>query len=473
MTLIYSLCFFFLFQGCSSDSSQSEFDNRPLIDAVEPLSGSAGTAVTISGNNFSPEIRGNTIQMGETGISVTSASPTKLLFAIPPEITPGEYLISVTTGNATSAAAQLFTVIAKSEITDQEVLDFNYAIGTQTIGPSYGHTGEDRLVETAKAISNMGSNILKITLAPGSYQISRNYNDLVSLVRDDPSFRQVLDMPFSSFFFWARSHANWKDGYNDTERIADSTQIADLTRYLLTRYNLSGKKFFIGHWEGDWYLLDNYNPDFIPSEERIKGMIQWYITRQNAVDEALKNTPHQDVEVFTYAEVNRVVDAINGKIRVINHVVPYTNVDYVSYSSYDAQNLAQNDYNNVLNFIEGNLPSRPHIQGKRVFIGEMGRSAMDFSFSKSRHEEVNRENIKKALNWGTPYVLYWEMYNNEIRDGVQRGFWLIDDKNEKWPLYHTFSNFYEKAKVWVYEQKKSLNRMPTPDEYLKWAAENF
>ena len=99
----------------------------------------------------------------------------------------------------------------------------------------------------------------------------------------------------------------------------------------------------------------------------------------------------------------------------------------------------------------------------------MGRCAQDFSFSKSQHESVNRENIRKALAWGAPFVLYWEMYNNEIKDGIQRGFWLIDDKNEKWPLYETYRSFYGKAKTWVNDRKKTLNRLPTQEEYLSWA----
>jgi len=61
------------------------------------------------------------------------------------------------------------------------------------------------------------------------------------------------------------------------------------------------------------------------------------------------------------------------------------------------------------------------------------------------------------------------MYNNEIKDGIQRGFWLIDDKNEKWPLHETYRSFYSKAKTWVNERKKSLNRLPTQEEYLNWA----
>jgi hypothetical protein len=471
INLLMYVMLFFLFARCNHEEEVIPATGAPVVSSISPLSGAEGTQVTISGSNFNPVASLNMVTIAGIQMVPSSATTTQLVVTVPAGITPGEYRILVKLGNQSSASTQLFTVKSKDEITDTEVVAFNYSLGTQTIGPSYGHTGEDRLVETAKAIISMGSNILKITLSTGSYNITGrpNYSSLTALVRDDPSFKQVLDMPFSYYFFWARSHSNWKDGYSTSERRDDSIQIADLTIYLLTKYNNTGKQFFLGHWEGDWYLLDNYDANYIPSDERINGMIQWYITRQNAVDQALKNTPHSKVDVFTYAEVNRVVDGMNGKKRVVNKVLPFTNVDYVSYSSYDAQSLGQAEYNQVLNYIEGNLPKREHIKGKRVFVGEMGRSAMDFSFSKTQHEQVNRENVRKALVWGAPFVLYWEMYNNEIKDGIQRGFWLIDDKNEKWPLYNTFSSFYTKAKTWVAAQKKALNRMPTREEYLKWA----
>src|SRR5579884_3087830 len=43
---------------------------------------------------------------------------------------------------------------------------FDYVLGTQTIAPAYHFTQDTSLVETAKAIQAMGSNILKISLSP-------------------------------------------------------------------------------------------------------------------------------------------------------------------------------------------------------------------------------------------------------------------------------------------------------------------
>jgi len=468
--VLFIILFLISLTGCG-ERNDPKTDSGPSIISFVPSDGTIGTRVTINGGNFSTDAAENIIKIGNTSCEAVTSTWSQIIFEIPSGAVPGSYRIEVKVGNMSCTSAQSFTVKENDiPITDPEVLSYNYSIGTQTIGPSYSFTAEDRLVESAKSIYEMGSNILKITLSTGSYNIyGRSYSNLTSLVRDDPSFSAVLGMPFNYYFFWARSHSNWADGYSLAERTEDSVQIADLTSYLLTKFNNSGKQFFIGHWEGDWYLLPNYDVNYVPSDSRINGMIQWYRARQNAVDEAKRLTNHSNVDVFTYCEVNRVVDAINGLRRVVNYVLPYTNVDYVSYSSYDSQGLNQTEYNNVLNYIEGNLPVRPGIQGKRVFIGEMGRCAQDFGFSRSQHESVNRENIRKSIAWGAPFVLYWEMYNNEIKDGIQRGFWLIDNANSKWPLYDTYFDFYAKAKKWVLNKKETLNRLPTREEYLAWA----
>jgi hypothetical protein len=470
MVQIIKISFFIFFlASCSKHDNQPGTSGLKII-SFSPTEGVEGTRITINGSNFSSTAKDNIITIGNKNTESIIATWNQLIFNLPNGVAAGSYPISIRVGESTFTSLQSFTVIEKVvPITDPEVLSYNYSIGTQTIGPSYGFTSDDRLVETAKAIITMGSNILKINLSTGSYNITgRSYGSITSLVRDDPSFSAVLDMPFTYYFFWTRSNSNWADGYSLAERTEDSLQIADLTSYLLTKFNNTGKQFFIGHWEGDWYLLPNYDVNYVPSDSRINGMIQWYRTRQNAVDEAKRITSHANVEVFSYCEVNRVVDAMNGLRRVVNYVLPYTNVDYVSYSSYDSQGLNQTDYNNVLNYIEGNLPLRPQITGKRVFIGEMGRCSVDLGSSKTQHESVNRENIRKSILWGAPFVLYWEMYNNEVSNGIQRGFWLIDNTNTKWPLYDTYSIFYSMAKQWVSGQKKTLGRLPTREEYLSW-----
>lgn len=359
--------------------------------------------------------------------------------------------------------------------TDADVENYNYVLGTQTIGPKYKFTTDDALLETAKAIYDMGLRSLKISLSVSSYTgVSGSYSTLTSLVRDNNSFRKTIDMPFRDYFFWARSHANWADGYSESERIADSTELYQLTKYLLEQYNNTGKTFYIGHWEGDWYLLPNYDRNYVPSDERCANMAKWYRTRQNSIDKAKVDTEFTGVNVFHYAEVNQVVDAkFNGKKRVVNCVLPYTNVDFVSYSSYDAQWYDQTKYNSVLDYIEANLPPKQGISGKRVFIGEVGNSLEKSGWDIYRHESDNRAFFKTAIAWGSPFVLYWEMYNNELdvnNNNRHRGFWLINDKNEKQPLYYTFKYFYEAAKKYVANYKLINKTLPNYMEYATWAS---
>jgi hypothetical protein len=64
---------------------------------------------------------------------------------------------------------------------------------------------------------------------------------------------------------------------------------------------------------------------------------------------------------------------------------------------------------------------------------------------KSDQDTLSRRVMRTGLGWGCPFVLYWEMCNNEVRDGRQRGFWLIDDMGRKQPVYLTLQQYYRNA----------------------------
>ena len=91
----------------------------------------------------------------------------------------------------------------------------------------------------------------------------------------------------------SKSYAEWNDGLSDEESNYHYQEIYDLTCYLLKTYSGSNKTFLLGHWEGDWALLGKpYTPQRDPSEESIKGMIEWLNIRQKAVDDAKNKTSH-------------------------------------------------------------------------------------------------------------------------------------------------------------------------------------
>jgi hypothetical protein len=363
-------------------------------------------------------------------------------------------------------------------LTDPAVDAYNVRVGTQTFAGLYQFTTNTLLLETAQAITNMGSDIIKLYLGSNyprqyNYSLTPNITNLVTLARDDPSCRRVLDMPFHHIIAWAYPFSNadapFGDGnYTTTEQANDYREMYDLTRHLLTNYNNSGKTFYLGHWEGDGYLnVNNWSTN--PSPAVIQGMIGWQNTRQKAVDDAKAATAFTNVNVFYYAEANRVRDAmLNGPTnnqRVINYVVPYvTNLDFLSYSSYDAMNLATSDLYATLDYMEAHLPTNKagSLPGERIWIGEYGWGG---SQTAAQQEPTTRAYIQRLLNYGAralPHILFWEMYNNE----TNKLFCLIDLNNTKTASYYLHQRFINKARLFTAQFKETNGRLPDDSEFV-------
>jgi len=368
------------------------------------------------------------------------------------------------TGSAVNAAESMDTT--------------NTILGTQTIGVKYGFTSDTRLVETARRIRSMGSNILKISMGRrycgGDYSLLErdDIRSLTDLAQKEPSFVRVLDMPFAFTFIWAYgfSSGSWADGLSDRERKNEYDELYAFARYLLHRYRDSGKTFLIGHWEGDWHLRQGYDIKKDPSPVAIRGMIDWLNIRQQAIDDAKRDAQVTGVHLYHYTEVNLVQIGMQGRPCLTNDVLPHTQVDYVSYSSYDTINpnrgRVRDALHQALDAIENKLPPKPGIPGKRVFIGEYG-FPLERGTTPELQAEYSRDVCRSALEWGCPFVLYWEMYCNEIRDGTHRGFWLIDDKNIKQPFYYTLEKYYQRSKFFIADFRQQHGRAPTDEEFRK------
>ena len=351
--------------------------------------------------------------------------------------------------------------------------NYNVRVGTQTFAGLYQFTTNTLLVETAQAIRDMGSDVIKIYHGSDyAYQYRINLpagvTNLLTLARDEPSCHHVLDMPFKHFVMWAYPFGNaWPfDGYSASERADDYREMFDLTCYLLTNYDNSGKTFYLGHWEGDWYLLPNYNTATNPTPTAIQGMIDWLNNRQKAVDDAKAAVPHTNVNVFNYAEVNRVLDAMSGDTninqRAINRVIPYvTNLDYVSYSSYDVMNSSASTLWSALDYMQSMLPTNKAnvIPGERLWIGEYGWGTLD----NTTQEQNSRAYMQRLLSWnpGPRFILFWEIYDNE----TNRAFWLIDSNNVKVASYYLHQRFLNNSRLATAQFLERNGRLPTESEF--------
>ena len=61
-------------------------------------------------------------------------------------------------------------------------------------------------------------------------------------------------------------------------------------------------------------------------------------------------------------------------------------------------------------------------------------------------------------------VLFWQFYNNEVVDGQQVGFWLVDDKNKKTPLHATITELFAAQEEAAREMRGRTRRLPGYDE---------
>jgi len=353
-----------------------------------------------------------------------------------------------------------------------EVDHFNSILGTQAIGGKYQFTDKPALIESAEAIRDMGATSLKFALRlDAKHPTIHTVAQLVSL---DPVYRQVIEMPFADFQMWvdARAEGAWSRGLKPAEVIAEYRQVYDLAVHLLKSYSGTGKSFYLGHWEGDNMLrgsIEKEGDAKMADAVRVQGFIAWLMIRQQAVDNAKRDTPHHDVNVWHYTEVNHpTISLREGRPSIANRVLPFVPIDFVSYSAYDGQEDPKL-LRDTLDYLESKLKPKPNITGKRVFIGEYGFWTQKDGIPKNTPQQQNDrslEVIRVALEWGCPFILYWQFYNNELdAGGSHRGFWMIDDKGVKQPIYETHRRYYDWSKMHVAEFKQRTGRRPTDTEF--------
>ncbi|MHC4680651.1 MAG: hypothetical protein ACYTEK_18355, partial [Planctomycetota bacterium] len=179
----------------------------------------------------------------------------------------------------------------------------------------------------------------------------------------------------------------------------------------------------------------------------------WLNARQAGVNRAREEVGTRGVRVYHAAEVNRVVASMKeGRPGVVNTVLPRTKLDLVSYSAWGAATAHFENpevvLREALDFIAAHTPDSPAFGDKNVYVGEFGMPAN--RFSAGQIQKAIPAAVETALDWGCPYIVYWQLYCNELQDPNQappvksnnavRGFWLIRPDGSKawtWGYLHT------------------------------------
>ena len=89
---------------------QLSFAQAPVINSYSPFSGTIGSTVTITGNNFSPVLSNNIVYFGDVKAIVSTASSTSLTIVVPKSAAFKPISVTNTTNGLTGYSARAFIV---------------------------------------------------------------------------------------------------------------------------------------------------------------------------------------------------------------------------------------------------------------------------------------------------------------------------------------------------------------------------
>ncbi len=356
----------------------------------------------------------------------------------------------------------------------QVTKDVRDIVGVTHVAGLYHLTDKDFLNEGADQILALGARVIKVWFwagvkgrVPDSYPYNSQWPKVESLVEgaQTPYFQDLFHKPFTTYILvttsLGRDEAYWRKGITVEQKKDEQRQFYELAKHFLTQYQGTGKTFVLQHWEGDWLVRGNYKGDEEPPAAALANMVEWLNARQAGVNQAREEVGQQGVRVYHAAEVNRVVQSMRtGFPNMVNKVLPHTKLDLISYSAWDAVGPPPSGVirwltaeggcptlRQALDFIAANAPDSADFGNRNVYLGEFGMPENVYSLDKVQSAIPNA--VRTALDWGCPYIVYWELYCNELKDpkakppvtdnGVVRGFWLIRPDGTKawtWDYFH-------------------------------------
>ena len=329
-------------------------------------------------------------------------------------------------------------------------------IGSSHVIPRYYFGEEDCLNQGAEVLLDMGSKVIKIWYYNGGetpdimYPWNSNWTKGKSLLDglDNTHYTELFDKPFKTFVMNVASFVSynpyyWKDNISQSQIDKEEEEFYEFTKALLEKYEGTGKIFVLQHHEGDWHTRGHTNPDIDPLPGVHERMVKWLNARQRGVTKARKEIAATDVFVYHAAEINLVIKSMQeDKPNMVNEVLPHTNLDLVSYSCYDAcLSPSTRLLKDGVQFIKDNMPDSEAFGNDNVYIGEYG--VPENYYTPIQIEAVMTNTVEVGLDANCPYIIYWQLYDNELQDpntplpvssnDKVKGFWLIKpDGTRSW-----------------------------------------
>ena len=179
-------------------------------------------------------------------------------------------------------------------------------------------------------------------------------------------------------------------------------------------------------------------------ERRVAAFTRWFSARQRGVERARAAVPGTRCRVFHAVEVNKVFEGEVGVPTLTTHVLPWIKPDFISWSAYDGLHTGARDGDTTaigvwrgLDLIQryARTTQADHDGRPAVYVGEIGFP--ENVTTPAAAVEMMDGALGTLFARRIPYVLHWEVFCNERKDGRKhltpgpdpadalRGFWLV------------------------------------------------
>ena len=345
--------------------------------------------------------------------------------------------------------------------------DLSEIIGSSHVMSNYYFGTQDTLNEGADRLLEMGTRVIKVWFYMGHKQRPQDMyiwnsewpeaDNLVAIAKQ-PYWRELFDKPFKTYILAVMEMVPqeayyWKEHFTPEQEAEVQRQMYELACYLLTEYQGTGKTFIFSNHETDWHLVDDWgNWDAVAPDAVYERAVRWFNARQRGVEQARREVGSRGVQVFHAGEAVHVVKSMqDGRPSMVTKILPHVQFDLISYSCWDATVIGgiqqKKLLTEALDYIAEHALESEFFGRKNVFIGEYG--VPENEYNESLVLGATQNVVEAGLEWGCPYIVYWQLYCNEPVDrdwenrpkkenAESRGFWLIRNDGSKTAVYDYF-----------------------------------
>ncbi len=361
--------------------------------------------------------------------------------------------------------------------------------GTQQVGfyqwVGVGPRGEtdDLLTAARERTTGLGLKLFRIYLGPRFDYVrpylspsrfedddagARTPADILRIPRyaavlDDPALETIVLTAYTALDYGAGpDDLNLLRPFREEESEAERSQIEALCRLLYERWGAQEKTVILANHEADEKLMELLNHDDDP-DAAIETLVAWTDARHEAIARVRQAHPDAKLRLLHAFEISAVnlhirkdqwryrKSARAGGYNALEHVLPRTRCDLVSYSSYESVNSPfqtqqianppasigprlRRDLNHIRELARNSIsPEGRALFGDRfVMIGELGLARERFESLPSGGVLPRLEAaIGAARDWGCPYITVWQVFDAPRRGLEARGYGAFDRAGER------------------------------------------